>query len=222
MLSAAKDAETQEGNDSLNLSQWHALQDWLASGDQGVVIPFASALAEKIPPVAVRLRRDFKAILNLIRAHALLHQVTRNRDADGRIIAELEDYVIVRDLVADLVGEGLEATVSAAVRQTVMAVKNLNSSEGVSVTTVANKLRLDKGSASRRVKKALGDGYLTNLEDRKGRPARLVLGDPLLEDAEVLPLPDALSVECCSVARETGGVNTSPAPDSPEREVLEI
>ena len=42
--------------------------------------------------VAVRLRRDFSVVLSLIKAHAILHQATRERDADGRIVATLADY----------------------------------------------------------------------------------------------------------------------------------
>jgi hypothetical protein len=53
--------------------------------------------------VAVRLRRDFSVILSLIRAHALLHQATRERDGEGGVIASIEDYARVRELVADLV-----------------------------------------------------------------------------------------------------------------------
>src|SRR4051794_37174670 len=65
----------------VDLSRWHALQTWLATGPTRVVIPFGGRLAELMPPVAVRLRRDFKTILMLIRAHALLHQA--NRECDG-------------------------------------------------------------------------------------------------------------------------------------------
>ena len=215
MLSVAKDAETKEGDDSLNLSEWHALQDWLASGDQGVVIPYASALAKKIPPVAVRLRRDFKAILTLIRTHALLHQATRKRDVQERIIADIDDYAVVRELVADLVGEGLEATVSPAVRETVDALSNLGPAKDVSVAEVAKELELDRSAASRRVKKALNLGYLKNLEDRQGKPARLVLGDPMPNDEPILPQPEALTGHCCTVARETGGI-TPPSPLIPQ------
>jgi hypothetical protein len=43
-------------------------------GSVKVVIPFAKRLADLVPPVAIRLRRDFKTVLMLIRAHALLHQ----------------------------------------------------------------------------------------------------------------------------------------------------
>ena len=38
--------------------------------------------------------------LALIRAHAVLHQASRERDQDGRIVATLNDYAVVRDLVA--------------------------------------------------------------------------------------------------------------------------
>jgi hypothetical protein len=67
--------------------------------------------AELVPPVAVRLRRDFKTVLMLIRAHAMLHQASRRRDEGGRIIAQIQDYVVVRELIADLVAVGVDATV---------------------------------------------------------------------------------------------------------------
>jgi hypothetical protein len=37
-------------------------------------------------------------------------------------------------------------------------------------------------------------GYLENLEDRKGRPARLVEADALPDDIEILPTPERLQV----------------------------
>ena len=72
-----------------------------------MTIPYSQQLAERVPPVAVRLRRDFGSLLALIRAHAILHQATRDRDDDGRIIATLDDYAVVRDLVADTIAEGV-------------------------------------------------------------------------------------------------------------------
>jgi hypothetical protein len=55
---------------------WHVLQQWLESpsATRSVTIPYARSLAEMVPPLAVRLRRDFGALLSLIRAHAILHQ----------------------------------------------------------------------------------------------------------------------------------------------------
>ena len=148
-----------------------------------------------MPPVAVRLRRDFKTVLTLIRAHALLHQATRQKDDDGNIVATLDDYAAVRDLVADLVAEGVDATVRPEVRETVEAVGRLIDGGMVEVrqTDLRSALKLDKSVISRRVAAALDGGFLKNLEDRKGRPARLVLGDPLPANREVLPPPDQLA-----------------------------
>lgn len=64
-------------------TQWRALQEWLELATHEVVIPYAPALAELIPSVAVRLRRDFTAVLNLVEAHAILHQVNRELDDQG-------------------------------------------------------------------------------------------------------------------------------------------
>ena len=171
---------------SIDLADWHALHEWLALGDHVVTIPYAEALAAGIPPVAVRLRRDVRQVLDLIRAHALLHRATRPRDDAGRIIATLADYAVVRRLVEPLVSAGVGATVPAAVRETVDAVRALGT-ENVTVQQIATQLRLDKSSAWRRVQRALDDGFLRNREERKGRPARLEMGDPLPADAGILP-----------------------------------
>jgi hypothetical protein len=57
-----------------DLATWHALQTWLAGAEHRVEIPYATRLAGLIPPLGTRLRRDFGAVLALIRAHAILHQ----------------------------------------------------------------------------------------------------------------------------------------------------
>lgn len=171
-----------------DLSPWHALQTWIERAEHRVTIPFSRALAERIPPVATRLRRDFTAILNLIRAHALLHQAQRKRDTEGRIVATLEDYEVVRELVADLLSEGLGATISKVLRETIKAVQELTeSNETTNYMAVARKLGLDKATSLRRVRAAIEKGYVRNLEDRKGREARLVIGESLPEDVQVLP-----------------------------------
>jgi hypothetical protein len=183
-----------------NVGPWHELQDWLAAGTTVVDVPYARTLAEAIPPVAVRLRRDFPAVLSLIRAHALLHRATREI-VNGAIIATIADYGAVRELVADLVSDAVGMTVTDAVRETVRAVGDLTLEGGeTSITKLAAMLQIDKASASRRVRSAIDGGYLQNLEDRRGRPARLTLGDPLPDEVTILPDPDQV-LQCCSVAR---------------------
>jgi hypothetical protein len=185
-----------------DLAPWHALQTFIATGPARVTIPFAGALAELIPAVAVRLRRDFPMLLSLIETHALLHQGTKERVAEGAIVATIEDYAAVRGIIADLIADGVGATVSQATRKTVAAVADLVASNaaGVSVTALGTKLGLDKSAAFRRVEVATRAGYLRNDEDRKGRPARLVLGDPLPIEMDVLPTPETLAAKCCTVA----------------------
>jgi hypothetical protein len=182
------------GEAAPDLATWHALQTWLESAEHGVSIPYAKTLAKLVPPVAVRLRRDFGAVLNLIRAHALLHQATRERDAEGRIVATLEeDYAAVRELVADLVSESIEATVPATVRETVKAVKRRregSSGEPVTVAELARELKLDRSAVSRRVRNAKDRGYLRDLEENPRKPSRLVPGDDLPDDLQILPKPE--------------------------------
>lgn len=186
-------------------AKWQALQEWLEGAECGVVVPYATSLAEKIPPVAVRLRRDFGAILGLIRAHAILHQSSRERAADGRIVAMREDYRVVRELIADLVAEGTETSVPDTVRQTVEVVRRLVAAGATDVTAAAigRELKLDKSTALRRAKSAVTHGYLNNLETGKGKPLRLVLGEELPEETEILPRPEMLSG--CTVAAEAAG-----------------
>jgi hypothetical protein len=179
-------------------AQWHALQRWLElAGCRRVAIPYARELALRADARAVRLRRDFGAVLTLIRAHAVLHQASRTRDPRGRIAATRADYAAVYELVIDLIAEGVQAAVDARIRETVEAVKELDTPKdpGIKVTAIAKVLGIDKSSALRRVRVAIEDGYLANLEERKGRPARITLGDPLPEERAVLPLPELLAEE---------------------------
>jgi hypothetical protein len=149
----------------------------------------------------------------LRRAHALLHQATRARTRSGTIVATIADYAAGRELVGDLVAEGIGRTVAPRVRETVEAVRDSNpGDDGVSQRALADKLSLDKGAVSRRVQEAVGHGYLRNLEERRGRPARLVIGEPRPEQLEILPAPGALA-ECCAVDGVSVGIG-NPLPNS--------
>jgi len=181
-------------------------------GERRVVVPFAERLAELVPPVAVRLRRDFRLLLTLIHAHALLHRERRERDDQGRILAGLDDYATVRELIADLFAEGVDATVKHETRETVAAVKALGKVE-VSVSEIAKFLKLDTSTASRRVRDAVVHGYLANNETRKGRPARIASGDPMPSDRQILPHPDELA-ECCTVAAMPEGIDGPSLPSN--------
>jgi len=190
-----------------DMARWHALQRWIKeAGDKQVDIPYGEWLADNIPPLAVRLRRDFDQVLNLIRSHAILHQVNRERNRYGDIVATREDYRVVRGLLADLISEQLEASVPPVVRETVEALtrlyENLEArSDGVSGRALTQELNIDKAATSRRMKSVMRRGFAKNIEEKGGRRAKYAPGDPLPEDIVVLPEAYEIPEECCTVDR---------------------
>jgi len=199
----AEDASGEGKDKPTNFTKWHALQRWILAGECRVVVPFAVELGQLIPPIAVRLRRDFTLLLSLIKAYALLHRKTRLADERGRVLATLEVYTVVRGLIADLFAEGIAATVPKTVRETVEAVKALGGVD-VSLTVVAAKLQLDKNPTHHRVRKAIERGFLVNNEPAKGRPLKLCIGDPIPDTTEILPDISTLR-SCCTVVADPGG-----------------
>ena len=121
-------AELEHGGTApVDYTAWHELQSWLArQGESRAVIPFLTGLSELMPTATTRLRRDFPALLSLIRAHAILHRATRDTDEQGRVVATLADYAAVYALVADLIAEAADAAVTPAVRETVEAVEGVS------------------------------------------------------------------------------------------------
>jgi hypothetical protein len=179
------------------LGRWQAFQRWLALSGRSVVLPFSEVLAAMVSPRAVRLRRDFQALLSLIKAHALLHQATREIDERGRIIATTEDYRAVHALVAEVINENVEAAVPPTVREIIQRVRELSKGkyqDGVPYSPLSGALGIDKSSVSRRAKVAMELGYLANKEIRPGHPARLsVVSEP--SEFEYLILPDPKPLE---------------------------
>jgi hypothetical protein len=186
----------ESGDDGVDLAEWRQLQAWLAAAEHRVTIPYGGRLADLVPPVAVRLRRDFGAVLALIRAHAVLHQLSRDRDDGGRVVAVLEDYAVVRDLVGDVLAEGVGSTVSDTIRETVEAVERLAKAyeHGVPAAAVAKALDLDKSAARRRLLAAGDRDFVVNEEDRRGRPGRWLPAERLPETVVLLPEPDEVAV----------------------------
>jgi DNA-binding transcriptional ArsR family regulator len=151
------------------------------------------------------------------------------------------------------VGEGVEAIVPKTVRETVEAVKRLregSKGDPVTVAELARKLELDRTTVSRRARNAKDRGYLRDLEDNPRKPSRLVLGDDLPDDVQILPTSEAVragmqerassnarpdgvqephrngqysddAYKACSRARVQEGINTPPPPSGSEPEEVD-
>jgi len=191
------------GDRRVDLEPWKALQEYLAASATDVDIPYAGDLATQIPPFGIRLQRDFKALLMLISTHALLHHEGRERDELGRVVATLADYAAVRELVHGLIAEGTEQRVSDSVRETIAAMTAMGpashaNGDGVTAAQLSYKLRIDRSSVSRRLKRAAMLGYVAeavgNGTGRSGQTKRWVIGERLIQtDVDILPAPELLA-----------------------------
>lgn len=95
-----------------------------------------------------RGERDFATLLALIETHAILHRLDRETDEHGRIVATQDDYLAVRELVADPLSDAVGTTVKETVRQTVEAIRQLATPGGVTVKQLADHPRLERSAAS--------------------------------------------------------------------------
>ena len=108
----------QGGWEAPDRAEWHTLFSWLRlQGPFRVRIPFAVELAELIPAKAVRLRRDVGLLMTLIGASAVLHLATR-ATRDGFVIATLDDYRSVRELIDTALGAGVGSSLPPWARET--------------------------------------------------------------------------------------------------------
>lgn len=178
-----------------------------------VVIPFVRELAEKIGEraTAPRVMRDFARLQSLIKSVAVIRHQHRQRDNQGRIIATIDDY----EAVCDLVGAMYETTstgASSELRDTVKAIMDmLAQGKSPTATSLANRLGIDRSTASRRVKTAIKHGWVVNKETKKGYPWDLEIGEPLPEK-EGLPHPEQLTAVFCGGVSDCCTDNTTPEP----------
>jgi hypothetical protein len=193
-----------------DVSEFTALQRWLElEGRREVFIPYADALAELVPADHVRMRRDFRQLLTTIEAVALLHQQQREVDADGRIVATLDDYGHARRLLREVFQGASSAGLTAQVRETVAAVQRIYEGQPLTKQAIADELGVSKDTAWYRIKRAIQLGYLVNEETRKGNPAKVRPGDALPDDRAALPDVEALLM-CVSRQSETGSTVQPP------------
>lgn len=162
-----------------------------------VAVPFIQVLAVEIgrKATATRIMRDFARLNSMIKSVAIVRHRQRLRDKAGRIIAQIEDY----STVFDLVGPMYEATLTGAtkeMRATIQAVgEMLEKGESITATSLAARLVVNRGTASRRVNAAIRRGWIINRETKKGQPWDLQLGEPLPE-TQGLPDPERLRAYC--------------------------
>jgi hypothetical protein len=179
---------------------WQDFQRWLERGERRVVLPFAAAMVDLIPPAAVRLRRDVGQVFR-----ALLHREQRDQDDAGQIVADIgRDYDPVRKLMNAIIAEGSGVAVNAAMTETIDAViaatASLGEAEGANAQDIARFLKLDKSAARRRLLAARDEGFVANLEQRRGMPGKYRATGQKVEPVNILPLAADLAKHSLSDA----------------------
>jgi len=165
-----------------------------------------------IPLAAVRLRRDVGQVIRAIKAHALLHREQRARDGAGQIVADIaRDYEPVRKLMNAIIAEGSGVAVNAALTETIAAVTGATAgmaeTEGASAQDIALALKLDKSAARRRLLSARDEGFVVNLEQRRGMPGKYRATGQKVESVNILPLATDLAEQ----------FKNSPSPNTPQK-----
>jgi hypothetical protein len=203
-----------------DLSEWHALDQWLACGPQDAVVPFARHIVTLLKNSPVRFRRDIDGLFTTIKASALLHQAQRQHDDQGRVIAAIDDYAPAYEIFSHALAQAAGAEVPETVLKVIEHVAsltsepeqparatstfrraaNMNFANGMPSRDVvlpsrklARAIGLDPSTTSRAVKQAIEMGYLENGETRARQPARLaVLERPDATAGVGLPTLDEL------------------------------
>lgn len=179
---------------------WGELQNWLKlvtveRGPYKVDVPYAKAISDLIPERVykmVRIRRDFRSFLGLIKAHAVLHQINREVRKNN-IQANFDDYEVVRTIIGDIFAQGLSLFVPPHIRRVVDAVSQLcpNSVQWTTVVELADYLNLDPRTIRRNVSIAIRDNYLREVQEfRSGldnRKLKIAVGKPMPSSEPVLP-----------------------------------
>jgi hypothetical protein len=197
-----------------------ALQRWLAlAGARTVIVPFAPILADLVPCEEVRMRRDFRQLLNAIEAVALVRQRQRLHTPDGAVIARVDDYATARKMLCGVFDAIVSDGVSRAIRQTVEAIKP---DEAINRVELAERLHLAGSTVRWRVGRALKAGWL--VEDRQDRT--LKRGVALPSERTALPTPEEIQARVESSNSQQGG-ERPPSPeeratDQHAREVREL
>ncbi len=193
---------------------WHDIQRWIALGPNDAVVPFARQITDKIPPLMVRFRRDVGSLFTFIKASALLHQAQRQVDAEGRVVATVEDYALAYPIFSKVMAQSSGKDVPDNVRAVVKliaeraapaatkgtkgrfqrpAAAGPGSEVVISSEQIGTATGLGKMAAWRAVRAALDLGFLINNETQRGKSLRLVL-QRSVDDAGASLLPDPTTI----------------------------
>jgi hypothetical protein len=162
-----------------------------------VLVPFAKELATAVGKAASapRVLRDFARLMSLIKSVTLLRYRGRVVNNNGQIVATIDDYRYVRDLVNDIYIDS-SSGITQEVKEIVNKVNELNKSSKkvsrkINNMTLAKALQMTDKRVKRWAMKAEEGGWIINREKKDKLPADYIPGEPMPE-IDGLPLAESL------------------------------
>jgi hypothetical protein len=177
------------------IEKHHAMQRLLQS--YPVVIPYAGRLGELLDDQRVEMRRAFPQIISMVQAVALLHQYQRDRDAEGRLVANRMDYVMSRRLLLKPMTRLLGGGLSDPARRFLDRLRGWAKSQPFTSTEARSKETHSRAAVFGWLKELNEAGMVKEIAEGRGsRPATWELTGKDSEDVTaVLPSVDSVCVE---------------------------
>ncbi|MGH8612632.1 MAG: hypothetical protein ACREYF_11525 [Gammaproteobacteria bacterium] len=203
-----------------DLVQYQSYLQSLAPWD--VIVPFAKELAAGLVYTGMnpRVLRDFQRLLALVKSVAILRHQARETDCEGRLIATLDDYSAVRQVLNESYSATVDQGLTDDVRAVVRAVGKLRDSFPlfVTYTAIAAELGWNDMRVRRKAAIAMRHGWLANRQEKRRQPANLDVGEemPKARGLPALSLPPPLSPQngCGRVDSSNGAGSASTPPDN--------
>jgi hypothetical protein len=199
------------------LERWHDAIRLLESGLE-VVIPYAERI--EIPTSPIRIRRDARRLIDVVRVIAWLHQHGRQGDESGRIVATEDDFHLALRLVSESLTRAWR-TLAPAVETVLGVIDKLP--ENLKSKGFRRRDLKVKGVSDRRVKDVLKSLTDTGYLDCDGRAGPQGFSYTVAREAEEVSLgislrPSPGSEESPANSEESTGRETfaryRPVPDS--------
>ena len=191
---------------------WRKFHLWLSLGAHSVTIPFLPQLTSKIDKLPVRFRRDIHQLARLIQTSAIIHQANRDIDGRGQILANPEDYSLIRDVISNTLEIAHDETMNKRERVVLRLIhtklkviqeKTNKPIETVhqefSANTISKELGIPKATVKRMINQLIEHNLLRNNQLIRNKPYKLALGkdfhESMLHDSysSILPNDESLA-----------------------------
>ncbi|MBL4849940.1 MAG: hypothetical protein JKY65_30800 [Planctomycetes bacterium] len=170
---------------SVDVQLWQDAQRLLEA--LPVVIPFAERL--RFPARSTHDRRGNEKLLGLVASHALLHQLQRERDAQGQVVAIPADYAAVHGLLQPVLAAELDE-LSPRAAQVYRCL--IEAGEPLARRDVAKRLRCGYNTAKRALADLLAQELVATVSGRAPTLYRVLDASVLGTSAKLLK-PEALA-----------------------------